>query len=203
MLVLLAVPVGFATGAMLARDESALRLRRLSGRWVLALIGLATLTLTVTSLATSQFDPAGGYSVDYTLEQLGPPATDVLGDGWLDQQSSIGLGYLSGVTLSPEPPDLLDGWRDLRIEAWPASDKIPFGIDASTTAPALIAPMTRDEFGTYTAKLDLGTSKVPREYLVTTTGIAPNGTRYLLGGPDGPVSPRPWTGTVWEYLTTP
>lgn len=203
LLVLLAIPVGFAAGAMLARDESALRLRRLSGRWVLALIGVATLTLTVASLATSKFNPAGGYSVDYTLEQLGPPATDVLGDGWLDQQSSISLGYLSGVTLSPEPPDLLDGWRDLRLEAWPASDEIPFDIDPSATAPALIAPITRDAIGLYVGTFDLGTSKVSREYLVTTTGIAPNGTRYLLGGPSGPVAPRPWTGTVWEYLTTP
>jgi hypothetical protein len=188
---------------MLARDGSAPRLRRLPGRWVLALIGVATLTLTVVSLATSQFNPAGGYSADYTLEQLGPPATDVLGDGWLDQQSSIGLGYLSGVTLSPEPADLLDGWRDLRLEVWPASDEIPFDIDPAATGPTTIAPMTRDEFGMYAATVDLGTSKQPRQYLVATTGIAPNGTRYLLSGPDGPVSPRPWTGTVWEYLTTP
>lgn len=203
MLVLLAIPVGFATGALLARDENALRLRRLSGRWVLALLGIATLTLTVVSLATSEFYPDGGYSAEYTFEQLNPPATDVLGDGWVAQGSSIGLGYLGEVTLSPEPANLLDGWRDLRIEAWPASDEVRFDIDASATAPAFIAPMARDEFGQYVGALDLGVSKERHEYLVATTGIAPDGTRYLLGGPDGPVTPRPWIGTVWQYLTTP
>ena len=198
---LVAWPVGFAVGAMLTRDGSSARLRRLSGRWVVALLIVATLTVTAAAAATLEVHPTGEYTIDDGVANIGAPATDVLGDGWLDQQSSMGLGYLSAVTLSPEPPNLLDGWRELRLEAWPVVDRAV--VISVGSRPFAIAPMTRDEFGTYSAQVDLDTSKERRWYAIATTGIAPDGNRYVLSGPDGPVAARPWTGTVWEWITTP
>ncbi|MEA2577533.1 MAG: hypothetical protein QOD78_1121 [Chloroflexota bacterium] len=197
----LLIPVGFAGGAMLARDGSSARLRRLPGRWVVAIFVIATLAITAFAAATLEINPTGEYTVDDGVARIGAPALEVLGDGWLEQ-SSTGLGFTSGVDLTPTPPNLLDGWRDLRLEAWPVVDRVG-PIDVLGDEPAVAAPMARDEFGSYAAELDVGTAKVQRWYVIATTGIAPNGSRYLLTGPDGPVPSRPWTGTVWEYLTTP
>lgn len=202
LLILLAIPVGFAAGAMLARDGTAPRLRRLPGRWVLALVAVTTLTLTVVALAASRFYPSAGYPAEAD-SRLSPPATDVIGEGWINQYDSVGRGPIGSVRLEPEPPTLLDGWRDLRLEAWPARDSFTLDIDQGAIQPTAIAPMNRDESGMYVAELDLGTSKMPRRYVMTATGVAPDGTRYLLAGPDGPLSTRPWVGTVWEWLTTP
>jgi hypothetical protein len=201
VVLMLAIPVGFAIGAMLARDGSSARLRRLPRRWLVALIVLASLSLTLVQAATLRISPTGEYPVDDGVGRLGPPATDVLGEGWLDQQSSASLRYTSGVW--PEPANLLDGWHDLRLEVWPTVDRNTNQIDPAADHPAATAPMTRDEFGGYVAQLDLGTPKERRWFVMATTGIAPNGTRYLLSGLDGPESTRPWIGTVWEYLTTP
>jgi hypothetical protein len=201
---LLASPLGFAGGALLARDETAARLRRLPGRWVVAILVVTTVAFTTAAVATLRINPAGEYTVDDGIARIGPPATDVLGAGWLDQQSSTGLGFVSGVTLMPEPPTLLRGWRDLRLEAWPLVDRDPGTfIDPTADAPAATAPMVRDAFGSYAGQLDLGTSRDRRRYGMATTGIAPDGNRYLLSGPDGPVAVRPWSGTVWEWFTTP
>ncbi|HUP55136.1 MAG TPA: permease prefix domain 1-containing protein, partial [Methylomirabilota bacterium] len=106
-----AVPIGFAGGAILARDAHSVRLRRLPGRWVAAIVIVTTLTLTAAAAATLRINPNDGYHVDDGEPAIGPPATDVLGDGWLDQQTSTGLGFVSGVTLTPEPPTLLAEWR--------------------------------------------------------------------------------------------
>jgi hypothetical protein len=69
--------------------------------------------------------------------------------------------------------------------------------------PASIAPMIRADDGTYTGELDLGTSKEPRWFATVTTGVAPDGARYVLTGPDGPTASRRWNGTIWEFFTTP
>lgn len=200
----LATPIGFALGAILTHDTSSMRLRRLPVRWVAAIVIVTILAFTVAAAATLKVNPTGEYTGDDGAGHIAPPATDVLGDGWLEQQSSIGLGFVSGVTLMPEPPTLLDGWRDLRLEAWSVIDR-PYGpvIDPMADRPAATMPLVRDEFGSFAAELDLGTSKERTWYLLATTGIAPDGTRYLLSGPDGPVGSRPWSGTVWEWLTTP
>jgi hypothetical protein len=197
----LLIPIGFAVGAMLARDGRSARLRQLRGRWVVAIFLIATLVLTIVAAATMEINPPGEYTVDDGVARIGAPALEVLGDGWLEQ-SSTGLGFTSGVSLTPTPPNLLDGWRDLRLEAWPVVDRVG-PIDVVGDHPAVAASMARDEFGSYEAELDVGASKVQRWYVIATTGIAPNGNRYVLTGPDGPVPSRPWTGTVWEYLTTP
>ena len=201
VLTALLIPIGFAAGAMLARDGRSARLRMLPGRWVVAIFLIATLALTVFAAATLEINPPDEYTVDDSVARIGAPALEVLGDGWLEQ-SSTGLGFTSGVDLTPTPPNLLDGWRDLRLEAWPALDRVG-SIDVVGDHPAVAASMARDEFGSYAAELDVGASKVQRWYVIATTGIAPNGSRYILTGPDGPVPSRPWTGTVWEYLTTP
>jgi hypothetical protein len=98
---------------------------------------------------------------------------------------------------------MLDGWRDLRLEAWPATDPMTLEVAPVADHPTFVTPMTRNEFGVYAAQLDVGISKEPRWFVVAATGVAPNGIRYLLTGPDGPVASKPFTGTAWEYLTTP
>ena len=83
------------------------------------------------------------------------------------------------------------------------STSTAFEIDPSAVGPAAVAPLTKDEFGSYAARLELGTPKERRWYISATTGVGPDGIRYLLTGPDGPEGSRPWTGTVWEWFTTP
>jgi hypothetical protein len=202
MIVLSAIPVGFVIGALLARDGIAGRTRRLTTRWVVTSVAMATVALTVVSASTMRTYSGDGILVE-TDSPLPPPSTDVLGEGWINAQGSNGPGSIRAVSLEPEPPMLLDGWRDLRIEAWPAMDPMTLEVVPVTDHPSAAAPMTRDEFGTYTGELDLGISKTPRWFVVATTGVAPDGTRYLLAGPDGPVPTTPWVGTVWEWLTTP
>jgi hypothetical protein len=202
MIVLSAIPVGFVIGALLARDGIAGRTRRLTTRWVVTSVAMATVALTVVSASTMRTYSGDGILVE-TDSPLPPPSTDVLGEGWINAQGSNGPGSIRAVSLEPEPPMLLDGWRNLRIEAWPAMDPMTLEIVPVTDHPSAVAPMTRDEFGTYAGELDLGISKAPRWFVVATTGVAPDGTRYLLAGPDGPVPTTPWVGTVWEWLTTP
>jgi hypothetical protein len=203
ILVLTAIPVGFVIGALSARGRTAARLRRLPARRVAAFVVLATLTLVVASASTMRTYSGEGFVVDEGVSPLPPPATDVIGEGWINQGSSIGLGFISGVTLEPEPATLLDGWRDLRLEAWPAMDPMTLDTAPVTDHPSIIAPMKRESSGGFTGTLDLGVAKEPRWFVIATTGVAPDGTRYLLTGPDGPVAAKPFTGTVWEYLTTP
>ncbi len=35
------------------------------------------------------------------------------------------------------------------------------------------------------------------------TGVAPDGNRYVLSGPESQLVTAPWVGSVWEWLTTP
>lgn len=200
IVLLLCVPIGFTVGVMLARDGAANRTRPLTARWLGIALVFATVIGTVAGFATLQINHSGPYTVENDYSTIGPPATDVLGDGWLDQQSSTGLGYTVGVTISPQPTDLLANWHDLRLEAWPSTDGRDL-LQLLADRPETIAPMTRGADGTYMGQLDLGTSKEPRWFATVTTGVAPNGTRYVLTGPDGPTASRRWTGTIWEYFT--
>jgi hypothetical protein len=199
---LLSMPVGFVVGVLLARDGAAERTRKLPARWLGIAMVVATVIGTVVGFATLRINPPNPFTVENDYSTIGPPATDVLGVGWLDQQSSTGLGDIVGVTISPEPTDLLAGWRDVRLEAWPSTDGRGV-LQLLADHPASIAPMVRADDGTYTGELDLGTSKEPRWFATVTTGVAPDGARYVLTGPDGPTASRRWNGTIWEYFTTP
>lgn len=202
IVLLLSMPIGFAVGAMLARDGAAERTRKLPARWLGIAVVVATVIGSLMGFATLRINPPVPDIVPNEYSTIGPPATDVLGEGWLDQQSSAGFGYGVGVTISPEPMDLLAGWRDVRLEAWPSTNG-PGALQLLADHPAATAPMRRGDDGTYTGELDLGTWKEPRWFATVTTGVAPNGKRYVLTGPDGPTASRRWTGTIWEYLTTP
>ena len=203
VIVLSMIPVGFVAGALSARGRTEALLQRLPARRLTAFVVLATLTLIVASASTMRTYPGDGFVVDEGVSALPPPATDVIGEGWINQGSSIGLGSINAVTLEPEPETLLDSWRDLRLEAWPAMDPMTLETAPVADHPSIIAPMTREVSGGFTGTLDLGIAKEPRWFVIATTGVAPDGTRYLLTGPDGPVAAKPFTGTVWEYLTTP
>jgi hypothetical protein len=203
VLVLSIIPVGFVVGALSARGRTEALLQRLPARRVTAFVVLATLTLVVASASTMRTYSGDGFVVDEGVSPLPPPATDVIGEGWINQGSSIGLGFSSAVTLEPEPATLLDDWRDLRLEAWPSMDPMTLETAPVADHPSIVAPMTRDASGAYSGELDLGIAKEPRWFVIATTGVAPDGTRYLLTGPDGPVAAKPFTGTVWDYLTTP
>lgn len=202
IVLLLSMPNGFAIGAMLARDGVAERTRSLPARWLGIAIVVATVVGTVMGLTTLRINPTDPYTVENEYSTIGTPATDVLGAGWLDQQSSTELGFIVGVTISPEPVNLLAGWRDVRLEAWPSTEG-PGTLQLLADRPEMTTPMVRDGSGTYTGQLDLGTYKEPRWFATVTTGVTPDGKRYVLTGPDGPTASRRWTGTIWEYFTTP
>jgi hypothetical protein len=204
--VLLAIPVGFAAGAMLARDGAAPPLRRLPSRWVVALILTTTAALTVGSLAASEINPRDGSFHEADTAVIGADPIDLFGDGWLNRGGTMGAldpVAIHEVSLSPEPANLLDGWHDLRLEAWPAAGPLTHNLAPTAEEPAMTVPMMRNASGTYTAELDLGVYKETRWYVFAMTGVAPDGLRYRLGGPDTAVPSRPWIGTVWEYLTGP
>ena len=196
-----AIPIGFAIGALLAPERGTPSPIRWRWRGVAALILVATTIMIPASLAGTRTYPAG-QTFGAVMPMGEPMDGDQLGEGWLSQGSSNQIGIVD-ITISAEPVDLLDGWRDLRLEIWPALDEHAFDIDPSAVGPAAVAPLRQDEFGSYTATLDLGLSKERRWFISATTGVGPDGTRYLLTGPDGPVGTRPWTGTVWEWFTTP
>lgn len=196
-----AIPIGFAIGALLAPESGTPSPIRWRWRGVAALILVATAIMIPVSLAGTRTYPAG-QTFGAVMPMGEPMDGDQLGDGWLNQGSSNQIGVVD-ITISAEPVDLLDSWRDLRLEIWPALDEHAFDIDPSAVGPAVVAPLRQDEFGSYTATLDLGVSKERRWFISAATGVGPDGTRYLLTGPDGPVGSRPWTGTVWEWFTTP
>ncbi len=96
IVLLLSMPIGFAVGAMVARDGNAERTRSLPARWLGIAMVVATVIGTVMGLASLRINPPDPYTVANEYSTIGPPATDVLGAGWLDQQSSTGLGFLGG-----------------------------------------------------------------------------------------------------------
>ena len=197
----LAIPIGFAIGALLAPERGTPSPIRWRWRGVVALILVATTIMIPVSLAGTRTYPAG-QTFGGVMPMGEPMDGEQLGEGWLDQSSSTQVGVVD-IAIYAEPVDLLDGWRDLRLEAWPAVEEHSFEIEASAVGPAFVAPLAKDEFGSYAAQIDLGTSKERRWYISATTGVGPDGTRYLLTGPDGPFGIKPWVGTVWEWFSTP
>jgi hypothetical protein len=51
--------------------------------------------------------------------------------------------------------------------------------------------------------MSLPVTKEPAWFVLISTGVAPDGTRYVLSGPDGEMPSKRWVGSVWEWLTTP
>ena len=164
------IPVGFVAGALSARGRTEALLQRLPARRVTAFVVLATLMLIVASASTMRTYSGDGFVADEGVSALPPPATDVIGEGWINQGSSIGLGSINAVTLEPEPETLLDSWRDLRLEAWPAMD--PMTLETAPVADhrehhRADGPRS---FGGFTGTLGLGIAKEPRWFVIATTG---------------------------------
>lgn len=204
VVVLLIVPIGFAVGALTARDGEALGRRvRIRGRWIVGLVVLSTLAWTASGIATLRINTEAnqtGSDADFAV--IGPPASNVLGEAGVGGSSSWVDGQLYDRALTIKPADALSGWRELRLEAWPAADDHDLAVDPAASAPVVIAPLEVHD-GSWSGRLQTPVAKIQDWFVVATTGVAPDGRRYVIGAPDGLIRTQPWVGTVWEWLTTP
>lgn len=202
VIVLLLLPIGFVVGAMTVPDRADARGRvHIRGRGIVGLVLLSSLALTLFGAATMRTGPAdAGTGIDPGIARVGPPASDLLGTtmlGW-------GGGWSGGVAamhLSADSPAALSGWRGVRLEAWPAADASG-RLQTSAVSPVVTAPMVAQD-GSWSGKLELPVAKGRAWFAVFYTAVAPDGRRYVLAGPDGPMASRPWVGNVWEWFTTP
>jgi hypothetical protein len=208
VVVLLLLPVGFAAGAWTSRDNATAKGRiRLRGRWVVTTIVLTTAVLAFVATQTLRIDPDGPSSEPaFGFERVGPPADQVLGSAVVGVGTSWSGTFWTGedpfeMELTVDPPAGLSGWRELRLEAWPADD-VSSRVNASASAPVVVAPL-RVKDGGWAGRLDLPVAKQRTWFVIFATGIAPDGRHYVLSGPDGPIPSRPWVGSVWEWFTTP
>lgn len=203
VLSLVAIPIGFAVGAMLVRGGGTERVR-LPARRVIAAVAVLTAATLAVGAATVEINPTDGRSyIEQDLSRIARPATDVLGASSINASSNWGTGQPYQVDLSADAVDALSGWRDLRLEAWPAlHDYFPV-VDSAASAPAATAPMVGEDGGYWLGQLTTPVTKQRTWFVIASTGIAPDGRRYMLSGPDGPLPSQPWVGTVWEWFTTP
>ncbi len=201
---LVMLPFGFGVGAWAANGPPRTGRVGISSRWLVAIVMAVAVALVLVNVATprrsADGEPAGESA------NIGPPASDVLGEAWVESSSSWRSGAAIELSITFEPPDALSGWRDLRVEVWPSMDGPDgrVGMDPAATGPTLSVPLIAVDGGSqHHADVQLPATKTQQFFSTVTTGIAPDGRRYVLTGPDGPTASSPWVGTVWEYLTTP
>jgi uncharacterized membrane protein len=203
VIVLALVPVGFAVGAWTATEWDAAGRPRLRARWILGIVALSTLAMSVLGVATMRINSAQlDLGPDPALERIGPPASDVIGTAGVGTSRTWTRGGPMQLGLTADPPTALSGWGDLRLEAWPAADQERPRVDPSASGPTVTAPLVVDDGG-WSGQMQIPATKERSWFVLVTTGVAPDGRRYVLSGPDSQMATEPWVGSVWEWFTTP
>jgi uncharacterized membrane protein len=208
LVTLLLAPFAFATGALLDLDTrvGASGRIRISARTVLVAVAVTALASSILALATMQVNPPDGASRNTdTTEPIGPTADGVLPEGTvtLDGWS---IGGIVGRELGFDPSGIPAGWTGFRLEAWREGPWVDGAgpILTGETAPAASAPMqTTTDLASLAGRLTLPATKADTTYSIAITGLAPDGRRYVLSGPDTGLPGPAWVGTAWEWLTTP
>ncbi len=217
----LLIPIAFAVGALWRTHRT-----MFLPRWRVP-VGLVAGTLVVVLVAgvagvsVSATGASGATSYeksDSAYDRLGPEWQGDLGlNGFNGTYSSWNTRYapviVAGWDISD--PSAVAGFKDLRFEAWRASQfpGAPDWVEDFIPAPGYSAPFATQpavgvtyaaveagglttDYAAFTARFDMGHARTNR-WLVVLTGVAPDGIRYRLAMEPARTS---FSGTVWDWL---
>jgi hypothetical protein len=198
-------PVAFLVAAVRAPDDPSLRLGSRPAV-TLALGALALVIAVVGALATTTPSQDGGWEADLSALGADPGSYPIFAA--TDYSMGWGGSYLASVG---------DGRRAALVER----ASLTIGDEAQAAAFARQFPVLQVELRTASVvdghlligatplavasspmsaqtevQLDLPVLRTPLDVTTLTVAIAPDGTRVIIGGPDGPFSTPRWHGTL-------
>ncbi len=209
VIALLAVPVAFAAGALVAIDRAGPRIRRAHVVTVFALcivlpttVGLLLVgSATTTTLEAVGSGPYASFDELWRaqgMDVIGRPAPPSMAEVIGDSGERLSDGVAT-VQVEVRSTAALIGWTDLRLEAWRMT-AVGLAVAPGQTAPFASAHLNLiDDHLTGAVRVD-GTRDVDIYGLVV-VGTSPAGVRHLLWGPNG--LQTAFRGTVWDWFTAP
>lgn len=163
----------------------------------LVLIGLGVITYFVAP-------PSMGFADEMPAQSL-EERTAIVGPNWapLDAAALFEANgfFTEGGTVraewQPREPGLLDGFSDLRLEAWHAQDAANWLFDSAYREPFAIGPVEREGNRLVGSVVTDRDPEVDGWHLVL-TGRAPDGVRYVLDASGSGQST--FQGTAWDWV---
>lgn len=163
----------------------------------LALIGLGVITSVVAP-------PSGAFGEEIPAQGL-EERTAIVGPNWASPDAAAlfeanGFSTEGGTVRAewrPRQPGLLDGFSDLRVEAWHAQDGADWLFDPAYRKPFAIGPVEREDdrlVGSLVTDRDPDVDA----WLLVLTGRGPDGVRYVLDAPGSGQST--FRGTAWDWV---
>ncbi len=208
VLALLAIPIAFAAGALIATDRTGPRIlkRHILAAFaacvvlpMVALLALGSQTGSVlSSIGHGPYDSIEALWHAEGLDVVGRPAPPSMADAFLETSDGI-EGGVASARLELATPGVLDGWSNLRLEAWRMTND-DFVVAPGQTAPFAAAP-TMITDGSVTGSVDVDHTRGVEMYGLLLTATGRDGSRYVLWGPNG--GQTAFRGTVWDWLTAP
>ena len=208
VLAMVAIPVAFAAGALVATDRAGPRIGRRAVLVVFATcvavptLGLLALTTAVgtqvQSVGSGPYDSIDALWTAQGLDVVGRPAPASMADVFGDTGYRL-EGGVATANLGIAKPALLAGWGDLRLEAW-RTGSTDLVIQPGETAPFAAAPVEVQD-GVVTGAVRVDATRDVEMFGLLLTGIGPDGVRSVLWGPNG--GQTAFRGTVWDWLTAP
>ena len=194
----IAIPIGFAIGALSAREGDRWKWRP-QGTWRafgLVAIGFAGIcvgaALLLPATSTQYGDGSADVQTALRFERIGPSAVD-----W--PVTAGGVAQQVGRTIHDSwevDPEAMGGWRDLRVELWRAeTEDGPVAADA--TRPIAVHPVEAVD-GAIEAFVDLPRYRDLGAVWVALTGADSQGRRFQLADPAS--APAGFHGTVLDWL---
>lgn len=198
VIAVLAIPIGFAIGALSAREGDAWkwRPRRTWRAFGLVAAGFAGIYLGAALLMPAATTRYGDESVDVQtrlrFDRIGPTAVD-----W--PVTAGGIAQAAGRTVNESwevDPTAIAGWHDLRVELWRAeTEDGPVAADA--IRPIAVHPVEAVD-GAIEAFVDLPRFRDLGAVWVALTGVDSHGRRFQLADPSS--IPAGFQGTVLDWL---
>ena len=219
--ILLSLPAWFVTGAWRAMDA-----RFPPRQWRLRIIGLALVIVPFALITGMSVQPqsSGSITIDPNdVGRIGLPTPEAVAAAQDIGSGSARAGGFVWISTVIRDPAVMAGWRDLRVEAWRGISKDGFDptivpvIDPAAqgpfaVGPARFEPLGQTPFGSWSSgsptpdgAVQLSGSvtidKSPTVTLawVATTGLGPDGHRYIINGPS--FESTTFNGTAVDWLT--
>jgi hypothetical protein len=219
--ILLSLPAWFVTGAWRAMDA-----RFPPRQWRLRIIGLALVIVPFALITGMSVQPqsSGSITIDPNdVGRIGLPTPEAVAAAQDIGSGSARAGGFVWISTVVRDPAVMAGWRDLRVEAWRGISKDGFdptivpviGPAAQgpfAVGPARFEPPGQTPFGWWSSggptpdgAVQLSGSvtidKSPTVTLawVATTGLGPDGHRYIINGPS--FESTTFNGTAVDWLT--
>ena len=218
--ILLSLPAWFVVGAW--RSTAAAFPSR---RWRLQILGMMLVIVPLGLVLGAGQQPQGsgsGWS-PADVERIGLPTPEAVAGAQDIGSGSARAGGFVWISTVIRDPAVMAGWRDLRVEAWRGISKDGFDptivpvIDPAAqgpfaVGPARFEPLGQTPFGSWSSgsptpdgAVQLSGSvtidKSPTVTLawVATTGLGPDGHRYIINGPS--FESTTFNGTAVDWLT--